>query len=123
VAFNEAGQFIKVCSLVQHYYAHRAEKSSESVVDFLNDHYWNGHKADGDEEEDKRLPFKRFDSPTPSFTFDLPPIGIFSSADFSSSGIHNLYHAVQNIAEPLTAVFHPPQEEVPPVVLDKSLYP
>jgi hypothetical protein len=68
------GELLRLPLLVEHYYDHKEENSSTSLVSFLAMHYCSEDGTDKDAREDRQLPFKSLDSViTVSFISLMPP--------------------------------------------------
>ncbi len=55
---TEAHQLLKLPSLVQHYFQHKAENNNLTLLSFLNMHYAETVVYDDDYAQDMQLPFK-----------------------------------------------------------------
>ena len=55
ISNTEAAQVLKLPMLIQHFVSHIDSGRSESLGDFLNQHYFSGHEDDGDEKQDQKL--------------------------------------------------------------------
>jgi hypothetical protein len=109
VSVTEAGQLLKLPFLITHYIDHSQRIEQISFGDFLKEHYLSDHTDDGDEQEDRNLPFKTMNSSLVSLSFIAPEIvQIHQSSILFSPGHVLLYH--ENIPkDPLFGIFHPPR--------------
>jgi|CXWL01.1.fsa_nt_gi hypothetical protein len=57
-AGTELHQFFRIPVLINHYWHHRQENPSITLLEFLKLHYADNHPDDKDESEDAALPFK-----------------------------------------------------------------
>ena len=55
---TELHQLLRIPVLVEHYFHHRSEDQSLTLVGFLKLHYSNNHPDDRDDNDDNKLPFK-----------------------------------------------------------------
>ena len=55
-------QLCKLPVLVQHYQEHRQLNGDVDLLDFLSMHYWGEDLNDDDDDRDRQLPFKTFDT-------------------------------------------------------------
>lgn len=58
---TELNQLLKLPFLVKHFYEHKGQKSSLTLIEFLHMHYANGDVKDADYDKDMKLPFKSHD--------------------------------------------------------------
>lgn len=77
---TEFYQLWKLPVLVEHFFEHKTQDSSITLMDFLVIHYGGnhleGHPQNDDFEQDQRLPFMNF-SNTLSFCFVFPPLNAY----------------------------------------------
>lgn len=59
---TELHELVKLPILVEHYYHHSAVNNNESLLTFINEHYFSGDIHDEDYQQDKKLPFKSNDN-------------------------------------------------------------
>ena len=109
VSVTEAGQLLKLPLLITHYIDHSNRIEKVSFVDFLKEHYLNTHTDDGDEQEDRSLPFKTMNTNLVSLAFLAPELfQIHQSLNAFSPG-HSLLYQEHTPKDPLFGIFHPPR--------------
>jgi hypothetical protein len=109
VSFTETGQLLKLPFLVQHYIAHLGSGRSDSLSDFLIQHYLPGHENDGDEKQDEQLPFKTLSLNNVGSSFLLTPVYDLALPVVTIGERVNLYHAGYIPSHKLFGIFHPPR--------------
>ncbi|WP_346086814.1 hypothetical protein [Sphingobacterium ginsenosidimutans] len=62
-------QLAKLPKLYQHFTIHNEIGPPLSLMEFLSMHYWGQDLPDNDEQEDMKLPFKKYDLTAFSFVF------------------------------------------------------
>lgn len=62
-------QLAKLPKLYEHFTIHNEIGPPVSFMDFLSMHYWGRDLPDNDEQEDMKLPFKKYDLTAFSFVF------------------------------------------------------
>lgn len=72
---TECNQLLKLPVLLEHYTEHKKDNRNISFPDFIYMHYAGDDFNDNDEDRDKRLPFKAFDTYT-SFSAQHTPSDI-----------------------------------------------
>lgn len=62
-------QFAKLPKLYQHFSIHNEIGPPITLMEFLSMHYWGQDLEDDDDQEDMKLPFKKYDLTAFSFVF------------------------------------------------------
>lgn len=70
-SYTEFREFLKLPILLEHYSEHNSKDSNLSFSEFLCMHYTHAHEADGDDEQDKNLPFKSHNGCASNFSSNL----------------------------------------------------
>jgi hypothetical protein len=109
VSFTETGQLLKLPFLVQHYIAHLVSGRSDSLPDFLKQHYLSGHENDGDKNQDDQLPFKSLSLNNVGSTFLLTPVYDMKILVVTIGDPLNLYQGSYIPSHKLFGIFHPPR--------------
>jgi hypothetical protein len=108
-SFTEAGQFIKLPLLLEHYVKHRGLDNTLSFASFINQHYLKEHRSDGDEKQDNQLPFKNDTVNTTSAVF-LPAIAtVLPQPVAGTARVFDLPELRFVISDHLFGIFHPPR--------------
>lgn len=58
VSYTEVGEFCKAGAFVDHYFEHKQQNQTLTVLEFIQLHYTLDTKKDSDYAKDKQLPFK-----------------------------------------------------------------
>jgi hypothetical protein len=108
-SFTEAGQFTKLPLLLKHYNKHQSNDKKLSFASFIEQHYLQDHKSDGDETQDNELPFKTSMLNTAGTAY-LPavPFGVVL-ASVTLSKAYSLPHPGLFLSGNLLGIFHPPR--------------
>ncbi|HEY0679640.1 MAG TPA: hypothetical protein VGD17_15250 [Chitinophagaceae bacterium] len=109
VSVTEAGQLLKLPLLIEHYIDHSERGKANSFLGFLQEHYQNDHKDDGDESEDSSLPFKTLTNSIVSLNFLSPESEEINTLFTLSTTDHQLHPEPFLFKDPLSGVFHPPR--------------
>jgi hypothetical protein len=109
VSFTEAGQVLKIPLLVEHFIDHNEGEKKASLAEFLQQHYFDNHASDGDEEEDNSLPFKNPGCQLSSLSFLPACICEMKTQAKLLKAPYPLYLQPYRLKDPLSDIFHPPR--------------
>lgn len=105
------GELLKLPLLVEHYYDHKEENTTTSLVSFLAMHYYSEDGSDKDAKEDNQLPFKSIDTTTVSFISLMPPAlsGAVTKPEQLVNPSFGVYKELFLSSQYLAAIWQPPR--------------
>lgn len=106
---TEAGQLLKLPSLLFHVYDHLQSRRSKNIVAFLYEHYVKDHGKDADQKQDQQLPFKTVYAEQLSFTCLLPVNAMSCAAPVLKTENKKTVYSLFVLNDYLKDIFHPPQ--------------
>lgn len=112
-SMTEVHQLLKAPKLVEHFFEHKNENKTTTLISFLEMHYLNGFTKDADFEKDMKLPFKTSQDNCFSFVVVLPTPEKFElNSEPSVLEMHKptILHKNQVfISNYLSAIWQPPK--------------
>jgi hypothetical protein len=108
-SFTEAGQFIKLPLLLEHYVKHRGLDNTLSFASFIKQHYLKEHKSDGDEKQDNQLPFKTYTVNTTGAVFLLTATPLAPQPVAKATMVFGVSQTRFVLSDHLFGIFHPPR--------------
>lgn len=109
VSFTEARQLAKLPLLLEHFAMHQDIDNTLSFTTFINQHYLQDHRGDGDEKQDNQLPFKTYTVNATGAPFLLTTTPVLLQPIAGPTMVFGIRQTQFVLSNHLFGIFHPPR--------------